>query len=378
MKKLLLSTLAIVAIATSAMAQNDSFEWKVGDNTKIKLGGYVRFNVNYDFDGYAGEANDFQPVKIANADWTDENYLNFDPTASRFSLEINQETKEIGNVKVFVEADFRNTSNAVRLRQAYIELCGFTAGYAWSFMSDLPSNAPTVDIMGVNSRTFLRTMLVGYRHNFSKELSGGIALEVPTLTTYYLTKYTAVNQTVPNIPIYLQYKGAMGHIKGAVVFRTLQYGVSFDQERTSSIGWGTQLSGSLAASSSVKLFGQAIYGKGINNYINDLSSLSINLMSEDNMTMSATPMGGASAGVSAKLSKKWSAAVSGSIVQNFGDEVYFEDNYHSGTYISTALFYAPAPRVTLGAEWLNGSRKDFGDIDATTAQRFSLMVKYTL
>ncbi|MFI3331964.1 MAG: DcaP family trimeric outer membrane transporter [Rikenellaceae bacterium] len=377
MKKIILSCLALVAFATTSSAQSDPFLWRLGDNTTVKLGGYLRFNVNADLDGSVGGANDFQPYKITESSWTNEDYVNYDPTATRFSLEIIQNSESVGKVKAFVEADFRNTSNAARLRQAYVELCGITAGYAWSFMSDLASNAPTVDITGVNSRTFLRTMMVGYRYSFSEKLSAGIAIEIPSLATSYIDEYTAVNQTMPNIPAYVQLKGSMGHIKAAVALRTLQYGESASQERESNLGWGGQLSGSLNVASGVKLFSQAIYGQGINNYINDLSGQSINMMSEDGKTMVATPMGGASLGVSAKLSKKWSVAASGSMVENFGDEDYFDGNYKSSSYISTTIFYTPAPRVTVGAEYLNGSRTNFGG-DATGAQRLSLSIKYAL
>ncbi len=378
MKKIILSCLALAAFTSTSLAQSDPFLWKLGDNTTVKLGGYLRFNINADLDGSVSGANDFQPYKATESSWSNEDYVNYDPTATRFSLEIIQTSESVGKVKAFVEADFRNTSNAVRLRQAYIELCGVTAGYAWSFMSDLPSNAPTVDITGVNSRTFLRTMMVGYRHTFSEKLSAGIAIEVPTLSTSYLGDYTAVNQTMPNIPAYVQYKGGMGHIKAAVALRTLQYGESALQERESNLGWGGQLSGSLSVSKSIKLFSQAIYGEGINNYINDLSSQSINMMSEDGTTMVATPMGGASLGMSAKLSKKWTLAASGAMVRNFGDEDYFDGNYKSSSYISTTLFFAPAPRVTVAAEYLNGCRTDFGADDAVVAQRLSLSIKYLL
>ncbi|MFI3285372.1 MAG: DcaP family trimeric outer membrane transporter [Rikenellaceae bacterium] len=377
MKKFILSCFALAALSSSAFAQSSPFEWKIGDNTKIKLGGYVRFNLNYDFDGSVGEKNDFQPVNITTPDWGAEQYLNYDPTASRFSLQITQATEDLGDVKVFVEADFRNTANAVRLRQAYIEMCGVTAGYAWSFMSDLASNAPTIDITGVNSRTFLRTMMVGYRHSISDKLSAGIAIETPSLKSAYPEGCEAVNQIMPNVPAYIQLKGNKGHIKAAVAVRTLKYGDSIDETQEISLGWGGQLSGSLNASKTLKLFGQAIYGEGINNYINDLSGLNINMYPSDNQTMAATPMGGASLGFSAKLAKKWTYAASGSIVENFGDSDDFAGNYKRGSYLSSTLLYAPAPRVTLGAEYLTGSRENFGS-DAEAAQRFSLMIKYTL
>ncbi|MFI3323256.1 MAG: DcaP family trimeric outer membrane transporter [Rikenellaceae bacterium] len=377
MKKILISLFAFTALSTSAFAQSSPFEWQVSDNTKIKMGGYIRTLVSSDINSSLSGASNFQPYAITDADWSDENYLNFDVTASRLSMEITQSTDAVGDVKVFVEADFCGTGSTARLRQAYIELKGVVAGYAWSFMSDLAASAPTLDITGVNSRTFLRTQMVGYRHTLSDNLSAGIALEVPSLKTGLAAEYTSLNQTMPNVPFYVQYKTKAGHIKAAGAIRSLQYGDTSAEERLSNIGWGAQLSGAYAVTKGIKIFGQAIYGQGINNYINDLSSLSINMMSTDGTTMEATPMGGASFGFSAKVAPKWTLSASGSYVENFGDEDYFVGSYQMGSYVSANIIYVPAPRISIGAELVNGSRTDFGS-DAISAQRASLMIKYTL
>ncbi|MFI3316951.1 MAG: DcaP family trimeric outer membrane transporter [Rikenellaceae bacterium] len=374
MKRIFLSFFALAA-TTIALGQSAPIEWKVGENTKVKIGGYVRFNMNADFDGSVNGGNDFISTNITDAAWDEDENLGFDVSATRLSLQITQSTKELGDVKLFVETDFRGSS--VRLRQAYVEAKGFIAGQTWSFMTDLAANAPTVDINGVGSRTFLRTPLFGYRHSFSDALSAGISVEYPSLSTFYVGGYSAIGQTMPNIPLYIQAKGEAGHIKVGAMIRTLQYADDANKERLSQMGLGGQLSGSLKATKAVSLFGQAIYGKGINNYISDLSSLSINLMSTDGTLMEATPMGAASLGVSAKFAKRWTAALSGSMSENFGDKDYFDGYYQASRYTALSLFYAPAARMQLGAEYLNGSRTNFGD-DAIGAQRFSLSVKYTL
>ncbi len=379
MKKILCSIFALAALSSSAFAQESPFEWKVGDNTKIKLGGYVRFNASYDTSGNMSAANDFASNKIPTSTaWDDESYLNFDATASRFSLQITQTTEQVGDIKLFAEVDFRGSSYTTRLRQAYVEMLGFTAGYAWSFMSDLAANAPTVDIIGVSSRTFLRTNLVGYRHNFSETLSGGIALEIPSLVSDYGADYTDMDQRIPNLPFYIQHKSKGGHIKVGGMIRALEYGQLSTEECQSSLGWGAQASGTLIASKSLKLFGQAIYGEGINNYINDIASLEINLNSTDGgATMAATPMGGFSVGASYKITPKTTLSASGSMVENFGDESYFAGGYKSSNYVNATLIYAPAPRISLGVEGIYGSRTNFGG-DPSSANRVSMMIKYTL
>ncbi|MFI3281417.1 MAG: porin [Rikenellaceae bacterium] len=378
MKKTILALLAVASISTAATAQNSPLEWE-SNNTKVKIGGFVRFNINSDFAGSVSGGNDFISTNIpTTTDWRDEDYLNFDPSATRLSMEITQSTEALGDVKVYVEGDFRGASNYIpRLRQAYIEAKGVIAGFAWSFMSDLAANAPTIDINGVGSRSFLRTQMVGYRRSLGEGLSAGIALEVPTLKSTYAAGYTDLNQTIPNIPLYIQSKGEAGHIKLSGAIRVLQYGDTSNNQRLDEIGWAGQLSGSLKATTAITLYGQAIYGQGANNYISDLASQSINMMSTNGTDMESTPMGGASVGIGAKLSKKWSAAASGSIAKNYGDEDYFAGSYQSSSYVSAVLFYAPAPKISLGVEYLNGSLTRFGS-EAVDAQRLSLSVKYSL
>ncbi|MFI3264097.1 MAG: DcaP family trimeric outer membrane transporter [Rikenellaceae bacterium] len=376
MKKIILSIVAIVALASSSFAQTSPLLWQVSENTKVKIGGFVRMNVNYDFDGSV-TGNDFISNTIpTSTTLSSEDRLNYDATATRLSMTLTQSTSALGDINVYVEGDFRGTSNTIRLRQAYVEAKGFIAGQAWSFMTDLAAQAPTIDINGVGSRTFFRTNLIGYRRALGQTLSAGIALEVPTLVTSYAGEYYAVNQRTPNIPVYIQAKGGVGHIKAAVAFRSLEYGTS-SNERENLLGVAGQLSGSLKAGGAVTLFGQAIYGKGINNYISDMASLSVNLMSVDGIEMEATPMGGASLGASAKLSKKWLAAVSGSLTQNYGDEAYFEGDYKSTSYLSALVRYFPMSALSVGLEYLNGSRTNFGG-DASSAQRLSFSVMYTL
>ncbi len=380
MKKIFFALCSFLLISNSTFAQSSDdnpFLWELGDNTTLKLGGYVRFCTSVDIDGSLS-STDFNPGAISSSpSFSDESELLFDPTATRFSLEFTQKDESLGDIKIYVESDFRASGSAMRLRQAYISLCGVTAGYAWSFMSDLPANAPTIDIQGVASRTFLRTTLVGYRHNFSDNLSAGISAELPTLNCDASTlAITEVNQNIPDVPIYAQYKGKKGHIKAAALLTTMQYATSDSTtERETTSGFGGQLSGSYKATPAITLYGQGIYGEGIGRYINAVSSYDINLFAAESGDITSTPMYAASLGINGKVSKKVSLAASYAY--------YSYDNYETsnqilgyGDYLSATIFYSPAKRISLGAEFLNGHNTNGGT--SGNASRVSLMVKYTL
>ncbi|MFR9533892.1 MAG: hypothetical protein SNG49_03555, partial [Rikenellaceae bacterium] len=107
MKKFFLSLLAMAAISSSLYAQSSSLNWNVSDKTTITLGGFVRANTTYDFDGSLSGL-DFISTNIASSpSYSDEGCLGFDASASRIWLMINQGTDNLGNVKVYFEGDFR-------------------------------------------------------------------------------------------------------------------------------------------------------------------------------------------------------------------------------------------------------------------------------
>ncbi len=382
MKRFLLAicTFALISSNSFAQTKSDPFKWELGDNTTLKLGGFVRFCTSLDVNGSV-EGNDFNPATIPyETPFSDESRLSLDPSATRFSLDFVQKTDNLGDIKIFVEADFRAASStALRLRQAYINMCGVTAGFAWSFMSDLAANAPTVDIQGVSSRTFLRTPLVGYRYNFDENLSAGISLELPkfNFASSALTLNT-VNQNIPDVPIYAQYKGDWGHIKASAVMTTMQYATVGATERSTKSGFGGQLSGSFKATDAITIYGQGIVGKGIGRYINALSSLPINIYPDDNLELATMPMYGASLGVNGNINKKLSLAASYSYHDFRTDDAILVNGINGcGDYLSATIFYKPAKRITLGAEFLNGTNT-IASLDSGNASRVSLMIKYTL
>ncbi len=377
MKKGIISILSLLLLSSSALAQSDPFKWQVAENTTVKLGGYVSFTASSYVDG-AISGNDFITSSIPSSnDWSSENPTIFDPSSTRLSLEVTQSTDELGDIKMYIEGDFRGqTSSNIRLRQAYVSFKGFTVGQAWSFMSDLGSNAPTVDIQGVNSRTFFRTPLIGYRTKLSDKISAGISIEQASYSLSGISGYESVNQQVPDVPFYLQYNLSSGYIKAAGIVRTLQYGESLEESREAITAFGGQISGNGKIAPRITLYGQAIYGQGIGRYINDLASQSLDILYFDS-ELAATTMYGASLGGKVNISKgvDFVASYSQAGIDDMDED--FSGIYSHANYLSTTLFWSPVKKLTLGAEYLYGERTLFGG-DSNTAQRVSLMVKYSL
>ncbi|MEZ7884091.1 MAG: DcaP family trimeric outer membrane transporter [Bacteroidales bacterium] len=347
-------------------------------NTSIKFGGFIRAVTFADFGGSVPNYDFISSTQSAPNVWDNESRLSFDASATRLNLKVIQKVDKLGDIEFFVETDFRGASDVLRLRQAYVSFAGFTFGQTWSFMSDLPANAPTIDIQGVNSRTFFRTPLIGYRHSFDNGLSLGIALEFPKVKMGTLSGIKAINQNYPDVPIYVQYKNKNGHIKLAGVVRNLEYGNVAGEKIKSEVGLGVQLSGMHKFGKSFSIYSQIIYGKGIARYINDLAALNLDLVADNvNGGVQAIPMYGASLGIKADLSKSLyftsNYSVSGISVK---DNYYSAKDYFRGSYYSASLFWGVVKNLTIAGEYIHGYRQNM-DLSLGNANRAQLMVMYS-
>lgn len=354
-------TLTLLMLLTlSSNAQEFPLRWSKG-GFSAKIGGFIRVNTMFDVDGNI-PLDDFIVSKMPKEN--DKFRSAFDASVSRVNLLLVQSTKQLGDIKAFIEADFRGVSNVFRLRQAYVSFLGLTIGQTWSIWTDMAANAPTVDIHGVGSRTFFRTPQISYNHRFGSHWSAAVSLEIPS------QKFSekAVSM-IPNIPAYVQYSGKIGHLRAAGL-------VKFnDTEQPKSIGWGVQLSGTARVLKPISLFGQAVYGQGIPQYINDLQYFAGSDFFR-NIEDYAIPVVGISLGIKADISKSVYAASSYSIT-TLKDQynIFGNDHYKSGEYVSMSLFWVPLSNLTLGAEYLYGQLDFFKD-SASHAGRVELMAMY--
>lgn len=386
MKKLtILSGLMAMAIilpceqltAQSKQVNKSPFVYESG-NTTIKLGGFIRTVALYDFAGSIQNSYFINSTMSIPNNWEYASRTGFEAADSRLGLKITQKVDKIGPVDLYFEMDFRGANDVLRLRHAYVSFLGFTLGQTWSFWYDAASIASTIDIQGVNSRTFFRTPLLGYTKKIGEDLTFGIAMELPKAKITPSTGYKAVNQTCPDIPIYFQYKGKSGHIKAAAMFRSINYGVTGDSKIKSESAFGAQLSGSLKISKPLTLYSNAIYGRGIARYVNDLAALSLDMVpNQENGKIQTIPMWGMSLGAKADFSKSLYLTANYSVAGIHGDYNYYSANeYLKGNYFSTSFFWTIAGNLTMAGEYLHGMRENMNLVKAD-ANRIQMMFMYT-
>lgn len=386
MKKLLTLTLLFTSTAiflsgiASAQAKQESkspFVYESG-NTTIKLSGFIRTVALYDFAGSVQNLDFVSSTMSIPDNWEYNTRTSLDASASRLGLKIIQKVDKVGPVEINFEMDFRGANDVLRLRHAYVAFLGFTLGQTWSFWYDGAAMAPTIDIQGVNSRTFIRTPLLGYNAKLGQDLTFGIAMEFPKTKITTPTGYKSVNQNFPDVPVYLQYKGKNGHLKAAAIYRSISYGVTADALVKSQTAFGAQLSGSLKVAKPLTLYSNAIYGRGVARYINDLAALSLDLVpNNQNGKIQTIPMWAISLGTKVDISKTLYLTSNYSVAGIHGDYNYYSANeYLKGNYFSASMFWGIAKNLTMAGEYLHGMRENMNGLKAD-ANRLQMMFMYS-
>lgn len=377
MKRLSLLLLVCTLAITSLSAQSKSPLLFESGNSSIKIGGFIRFVSLYDFNGAINNFEFIPSLMTTPNAWDNNSRTSIDGSASRLSLKFTQKTEKLGNIEFYFESDFRGASDVLRLRQAYVSLLGFTFGQTWSYWYDPSAFVNTIDIQGTNSRTFFRTPLVGYIHNFSDKISAGISLEMPKAKYTTPTGLKALNQATPDIPFFLQYKSKGGHIRIAGLYRSIKYGVISESTEVSKSGLGLQIGASKVILPGFTMTSNLLYGSGIARYINDLAALNLDIVQlNNNSGMQTLPMYSFSLGTKVELSSKLYLSANYSVAGlSSGEEYVAPNEYRRGTYFSSSLFWSAYKNLTLATEYLYGTRVNMGGAEGF-ASRTQFMVMY--
>lgn len=348
-------------------------------NTVFGIGGYVEGVMQYDFAG-AIDAAGFVTHDIAvPSDPTLRNRFGASASHTNIVLQLLRNTR-LGVLSVYTQGNFSGDSHGFKLKKAYIQLHNVTAGYARSTFEDAIAGSPTIDYQGPSGAVSRTSVLLQYRVPLDRHFTAAISAELPD-ADYTLTDGAneEINQRCPDIPAYIQYQwdGGDSHVRASAIFRQLSYRNLATAENRFATGWGVQFSGAAKVGSIAKVYYQAVYGKGIANYINDLADFGYDLISDgENGTMRAPGAFGVSAGVRVNITPRVFVSGTYSFCRLYDQEHMGPDAYRRGNYAVVNCFYTPFSDFQVGIEYLNGRRTDM-DHEHGNANRIEAMVKYS-
>lgn len=348
-------------------------------NTLFGIGGYVEGVVRYDFAG-AIDGDGFATRDIAvPSDPKLRSRLGADVTHTNLVFQLLRKTR-FGVLNAYVQGNFSGDSYGFKLKKAYVRLHNVTAGYARSTFEDAMAGVPTIDYQGPSGAISRTSILLQYRVPVSKHFTAAVSAELPD-ADYTLTMGAneAINQRCPDIPAYIQYQWDEGesHIRASALLRQLSYRNLATADNKFATGWGVQLSGSTKLGSPVEVYYQAVYGKGIGNYINDLSGAGYDLITEGtDGKMKAPGSLGIAAGVQLNITKDLFVSSTYSFCRLYDQEGLGGDAYRRGNYAVVNCFYTPISDLQFGLEYLHGRRTNM-DHEHGTANRLQAMIKYS-
>lgn len=390
-KSILLLMVLLTAIAGRVRAQEEEGQRKVMD-----LYGFIMMDAGYNFDQIHPDWFDVvRPTKLPafrNQYGTDGNFF-FSVRQTRFGVK-NYFQTPLGELFTQFEFEMFGTGvdagqTTIRLRHAYGELGKFGAGQYWSPFMDIDVFPNTVEYWGPTGMAFFRNVQVRFMP-IKGDTRLTIALERPGASAdqgVYADRIelTNVRPKFPLPDLSAEYRRAFGfgYIELAGIVRRMEWE---DQDPAApdlngdATGWGVNLSTNVKLGSKAIFRGSALYGEGVQNYMNDAP---VDVGIKNNTGNTAKPVEGVAlpvTGVSAFFDLNWSERFSSSVGYSFIDidnsSAQAPDAFKKGQYAIGNLMYYPVKNAMMGIEFQWGDRENFSDGWSTSISKIQFSAKY--
>lgn len=375
------SSPAMGSVQASPQKPEESSEKpKVGST--LDMYGYAMLDSGYNFGSIDPNWFDvMRPTKLnaAPGEFAPDGSTYWGVRQSRFGVKSFTPTP-LGDLKTVFEFELFGTGvdagqTTFRLRQAYGELGHFGAGQTWSAFMDIDVFPNSLEYWGPNGMVFFRNVqfrwmpIQGASHvTIALERPGASAdggiyadrLELQGIRPQF--KY-------PDLTGDARLARKWGYVQMGAIYRRIAW---VDTIATSTLnlsgatnGWGVNVSSNLKFTKKDVGKFQVVYGKGIENYMNDAP---IDIGVKNNFGNPVKPIIGVPLpvlGVVAFVDHTWSSKFTSSIgyslvnIENSNADAV--SDFHQGDYALVNLLFHPLSRVTMGSEFQFGRRVNFKD-----------------
>lgn len=364
--------LSMLALLITAPAKAVDFQL---NDTKASLYGYAKLDIIHDMDADLGNFVDRKKIRL-DGDKGPDGHTNLHAFESRLGVSTVTPTAK-GDLKTTVEGDFYGSGGGnLRLRHAYGEWNGITAGQTWSNFGGFLAMYPTIDfapwpgMANASRQAQLRYTVGGF--SAALEDPANLGREVP------VTAPDESKSTLPDLTLrYQGQAGALGYGASAVLRQIEYYQDSTDSDETT-LGWGLNLEARYDIGD-VTLRGSLTHGDGIGGYLEG-SPANPGYVDPVTGEVETTEASGATAGITVK-------AGPGAATLGYGiARADIDEAVRVGALTSTAneqfealhlnYIWSPIGAVSYGVEVSHHTRQvqDGREGDATRLQG---MVKYS-
>jgi hypothetical protein len=283
----------------------------------------------------------------------------------------------LGELKTIFEFELFGTGvdegqTTFRLRHAYGELGHFGAGQYWSPFMDIDVFPNSLEYWGPTGMVFFRNIQVRWmpimgdtRLTFALERPGASGDQGIYSDRIELSGIRS-RFPLPDLSGEYRYAGKFGYLELAGIIRYISWeDIQADafELGDKKVGWGLNLSSNINFGKSLVGRFQAVYGAGIQNYMND-SPVDIGI--KNNFSDPVKPVLGVPLpmiGLVAFFDKQWSEKFSSSVGYSYQDiensDGQDDNAFNKSHYALGNLLYYPAENVMMGIELQYGTRENF-------------------
>jgi len=352
------------------------------EDAKTDIYGYVMMDAGYNNIAIDPAWFDVQrPTKLPSFDheFGDKGNTFFSARQTRFGVKSWLPTEK-GTLKTIFEWEMFGTGvdagqTTIRLRHAYGELGKFGAGQYWSPFMDIDVFPNTVEYWGPPGMAFFRNVQIRYmpiQDGDNHKMT--IALERPGASGdqgVYASHidFSGITPRFPLPDLSAEYRAPLGegYVELAGIVRDIQWEDNNPAPPDLAggvTGWGFNLSSNIKAGDDNVFRLSALYGEGIENYMNDAP---VDVGTEPSANDPLIPVGKALpvTGLVGFLDHTWNKMASTSVGYSY---IHIEnsagmapDAFKNGHYVLGNVLFYPATNVMAGVEagWIR--RENFSD-----------------
>jgi len=381
----LLGAIGLVLGAATATAEDGA--------TKVDLYGFAMLDT-----GYQSGQNDpdwfdvLRPTKLPafEDEFGDDGQWFASVRQTRFGVKTNTDTA-LGNLYTVFEFELFGTGvdagqTTFRLRHAYGELGKWGAGQTWSPFMDIDVFPNSVEYWGPNGMVFFRNVQLRYmpiqgdtRLTFALERPGASADQGDVADRIALQGVTT-NFPYPDLSAEYRQATSFGYVELAGIVRYMEWNDQVDDGDDISgdaVGWGINLSSNVKLGRSTLRL-QAVYGEGIENYMNDApADVGPELTGDPTHSLDGKPLPllGLVAFVDTNWSDKMSTTIGYSRLDIDTTDAQGGQAFEVGQYALANVMFYPVKNVMFGPELQWGKRENQNGFTSDDV-RIQFTVKY--
>lgn len=192
-----------------------------------------------------------------------------------------------------------------------------------------------------------------------------------------------IRTPLPDLSAHYRKSGPWGHVQFAGIVREIKWddtGTGPYDLSGSATGWGLHLSTNVKVLGSDLIRASAVYGEGVENYMNDAP---IDIGVQNNFSDpkkpvvgKAVPLVGLVAFYEHAWNKEMTTAVGYSYFKMDNPDGQSPSSFKSGDYAIANLLFTPVPGAMMGAEFQYGRRQNFTDGYSSDDYRIQMSFKY--